>query len=106
MASIKTPVVERSMVVREGAALKSISNSPRGQRTALCFIPYVLISYFMNKTISGWTSLMMVVIFFGSLQLLILGIIGLYFSKMVIQTKQRPLYFVRDTNYPSQARLN
>jgi len=73
---------------------------------SLCFIPYVLISYFMNKTISGWTSLMMVVIFFGSLQLLILGIIGLYFSKMVIQSKQRPLYFVRDTNYPSQIHLN
>jgi dolichol-phosphate mannosyltransferase len=68
---------------------------------SLCFIPYVLISYFMDKTISGWTSLMMVVIFFGSLQLLILGIIGLYFSKMVIQSKQRPLYFVRDTNYPN-----
>jgi dolichol-phosphate mannosyltransferase len=69
---------------------------------SLCFIPYVLISYFIQKTISGWTSLMMVVIFFGSLQLLILGIIGIYFSKMAIQSKQRPLYFVRETNYPSQ----
>jgi len=69
---------------------------------SLCFIPYALISYYMNKTISGWTSLMMVVIFFGSLQLLILGIIGLYFSKMVVQSKQRPLYFVRETNYPRQ----
>lgn len=68
---------------------------------SLCFIPYVLISYFTERTISGWTSLMMVVIFFGSLQLLILGIIGLYFSKLVIQSKQRPLYFVRDTNYPT-----
>ncbi len=69
---------------------------------SLCFFPYVLISYFLDKTISGWTSLMMVVIFFGSLQLLILGIIGLYFSRMVVQSKQRPLYFVRETNYPFQ----
>ena len=42
----------------------------------------------------------------GVIATLILGIIGLYFSKMVVQSKQRPLYFVRDTNYPSQIHLN
>lgn len=60
---------------------------------------YALVSYFMNNAVSGWTSIMITIIFFGSLQLLMLGIIGIYLSKLVIQSKQRPLYFIRETNY-------
>jgi len=66
---------------------------------SMILVPYALISYFMNKTVSGWTSVMISIIFFGSLQLLMLGIVGLYISKLVIQSKQRPLYFIRETNY-------
>lgn len=66
---------------------------------SMILVPYALISYFIGHAVSGWTSLIISVIFFGSLQLLILGIIGLYLSKLVIQSKQRPLYFVRETNY-------
>ena len=66
---------------------------------SLILVPYPALSYFLGKTVSGWTSLMILVIFFGSLQLLMMGIIGLYISKIVIQSKQRPLYFVRETNY-------
>lgn len=66
---------------------------------SMILVPYALISYIMGKTVSGWTSLMISVIFFGSLQLLMIGIIGLYLSKLVIQSKQRPLYFIRETNY-------
>ena len=67
---------------------------------SLILIPYALISYFLGQTVSGWTSLIISIIFFGSLQLLMLGIIGLYLSKIAIQSKQRPLYFIRETNYP------
>jgi len=66
---------------------------------SMILVPYALISYFLGYTVSGWTSLMISIIFFGSLQLLMIGIIGLYMSKLVIQSKQRPLYFIRDTNY-------
>ncbi|MBA4053375.1 MAG: glycosyltransferase [Marivirga sp.] len=66
---------------------------------SMILVPYALISYLMGNTVSGWTSLMISVIFFGSLQLLMIGIIGLYLSKLVIQSKQRPLYFIRETNY-------
>lgn len=64
-------------------------------------VPYAIISYMLGKTVSGWTSLMILITFFGSLQLLMLGIVGLYISKIVVQSKQRPLYFVRETNYTS-----
>ncbi len=66
---------------------------------SMILVPYALVSYFMGYTVSGWTSLMISIIFFGSLQLLMIGIIGLYLSKVVIQSKQRPLYFIRETNY-------
>lgn len=66
---------------------------------SLILVPYALGSYFLGVAVSGWTSLMILVIFFGSLQLFMIGIIGLYISKLVIQSKDRPLYFVRETNY-------
>lgn len=66
---------------------------------SMILVPYALISYAMGRAISGWTSLMISVIFFGSLQLLMTGVLGLYISKLVIQSKQRPHYFIRNTNY-------
>ncbi|WP_333818858.1 glycosyltransferase family 2 protein [Ohtaekwangia sp.] len=66
---------------------------------SLILIPYALISFLLGATVSGWTSMMITIIFFGSLQLLMMGIIGIYLSKLVIQSKQRPLYFIRETNY-------
>jgi dolichol-phosphate mannosyltransferase len=66
---------------------------------SMILVPYALISYLMGEAVSGWTSLMISVIFFGSLQLLMTGVLGLYISKLVIQSKQRPHYFIRDTNY-------
>lgn len=67
---------------------------------SLLLILYPLISYLSGNAVSGWTSLIIVVIFFGSLQLLLMGIMGLYISKLVIQSKQRPLYFIKESNYP------
>ena len=66
---------------------------------SLILIPYVVISYIMGRAVSGWSSIMVLITFFGSLQLLMLGIVGLYISKIVIQSKQRPLYLIRETNY-------
>jgi dolichol-phosphate mannosyltransferase len=67
---------------------------------SLILVPYAVISFLMKSAVSGWTSLMITIIFFGSLQLLMLGVIALYLGKIVIQSKHRPLYFIRETNYP------
>lgn len=68
---------------------------------SLAYLPYALISYFTGNAVSGWTSLIMTVIFFGGLQLLMLGIIGLYLGKLVMQGKHRPLYLIRESNHPA-----
>lgn len=69
---------------------------------SIILIPYALISYSLGQAVPGWTSLIISVIFFGSLQLFMLGIIGLYLSKIVIQSTHRPQYLIRDTNYQKQ----
>ena len=69
---------------------------------SMILIPYALISYFVGQTVPGWTSLIISIIFFGSLQLFMLGIIALYLSRISVQSKQRPLYLIRDTNYTNQ----
>lgn len=47
-----------------------------------------------QNTIIGWTSTVTVIVFFGGLQLISLGIIGIYVGKIYLQVKERPLYIV------------
>src|SRR5450432_1481942 len=65
---------------------------------SLFYIPYVLYSIFFGFTISGWASIIVTVAFLGGLQLMILGIIGLYLGKTFMQGKRRPHYIIKSTN--------
>ncbi|HVO32781.1 MAG TPA: glycosyltransferase, partial [Elusimicrobiota bacterium] len=49
-----------------------------------------------HRTLPGWTSVAVLVGGVGSLQLLVTGLIGLYLAKIYDETKQRPLYLIRD----------
>ena len=50
---------------------------------------------FFGLAFEGWTSLIVSVWFFGGLIILLLGIIGIYLSKIFIEVKQRPYTIVR-----------
>lgn len=65
---------------------------------AILYIPYILISYFTGHVVSGWTSILATIVFFGGIQLMVLGIIGMYLGKLFMQSKQRPNYIIRSTN--------
>lgn len=50
---------------------------------------------FFNVGLAGWTSLIISVWFLGGLIILFLGILGIYISKIFIETKQRPYTIIR-----------
>jgi dolichol-phosphate mannosyltransferase len=62
---------------------------------------YLIIRYFIYKTpIEGWTSVMVSIYFIGGLLFANLGVLGLYIGKIFDETKDRPLYIIRETtNY-------
>ena len=65
---------------------------------SLLYLPYAIGSYFFGYTISGWTSIIVTIAFFGGLQLMILGIVGIYIGKIFMQSKNRPVYITRESN--------
>lgn len=60
---------------------------------------YFLAIYFMEKTVPGWTSLVLSVWGIGGLQLLALGIIGEYVGKVYMEVKERPRYIIESVLY-------
>jgi glycosyltransferase involved in cell wall biosynthesis len=56
---------------------------------------YALVSWIANgDTPQGWTSLMVVVVFMGGTQLLMLGIIGEYIGRLFEQSRGRPAFMI------------
>ncbi len=68
---------------------------------AMLYVPFALYDYFTHHVVSGWTSIIMTIVFFGGINLVVLGVIGIYIGKLFVQSKQRPLYIVSATNIPS-----
>lgn len=57
---------------------------------------YALVQWSRGDTIPGWTSLMLVVAAFSSIQLFCLGIMGAYLGRIYVEAKRRPLFVVRE----------
>ena len=53
--------------------------------------------FFFNHPPSGWTSLVMLIIFFGGVQLIVLGIIGEYLGRVFDEVKNRPQYVIQNS---------
>lgn len=60
---------------------------------------YALYSRFIAKDyVPGWTSLILAVLFIGGVQLISIGIIGEYMSRMSANVRNRPLYIIENSN--------
>lgn len=56
----------------------------------------VLQTLLFGRDVPGYASLMAVVLMLGAVQLISLGIIGEYLGRLYIESKQRPIYLVRE----------
>lgn len=68
-----------------------------------CFLAFIMIIAIIVKTclygdpVSGWPSMVCIVLLVGGVQLFCLGIMGQYMSKEYMEIKNRPIYIVKET---------
>jgi dolichol-phosphate mannosyltransferase len=65
---------------------------------SVMYIPYIIYAFYTGTEVRGWASVIVTVVFFGGLNLMILGIIGVYLSKLFSQSKSRPHYIIKESN--------
>lgn len=68
-----------------------------------CFVAFLMIIFIVAKTliygdpVSGWPSMVCIMLFVGGIQLFCIGIIGQYISKTYLEVKKRPIYIIKET---------
>ena len=84
-------------------ALTSFSTAPLRLATwlgyltafvAALYLASVFVQWWYNITRPGWATIMVAMLFIGSVQLICLGIIGEYVGRIFVATKGRPLYLI------------
>ena len=72
---------------------------------SLLIILYILYAFVRGQSIQGWTSLMLVVVVLGAVQMFVLAMMGEYIGRLYSQAKNRPLYIVQEiAGTPREAR--
>lgn len=70
---------------------------------SLLAIVYALLSHFIfDSAVSGWTSLIISVLFIGGVQLITIGIIGEYIARINNDVRNRPLYIIDENNIENE----
>jgi len=62
----------------------------------IVLIFYALLSFFKGSNVPGWTSLMVIILFFNSLNFFVLALLGEYIGRIFNETKKRPRYIVSE----------
>jgi hypothetical protein len=59
------------------------------------YLVYVLyVHFFTDATVEGWTTVVVLILLLGGIQLLSLGIVGQYVARVFEESKRRPLYLL------------
>lgn len=54
------------------------------------------IAFFTEQAITGWTSVIVSVLFIGGIQLFMIGVLGEYLGKLFMENKRRPNYIIKE----------
>ena len=70
----------------------------------VCLVAFLFLIVILVKTlcfgdpVDGWPSMTCIILMLGGIQLLCMGILGMYLSKTYLETKKRPIYICGETN--------
>lgn len=70
------------------------------------FVYMLIVLYqklFTTTTVTGWSSIIVIQLFFSGITLMMLGVIGEYIGRIYDEAKNRPLYIVKDIYQHEQA---
>ena len=63
---------------------------------SVLLILYIAYAWLAGQNIQGWTSLMLVVVVLGAVQMFVLALMGEYIGRLYNEAKRRPLYVVQE----------
>jgi glycosyltransferase involved in cell wall biosynthesis len=63
---------------------------------AFVYLASVFVQKWLGRTVEGWATIMVAMLFMGGVQLICLGIMGEYIGRIFTEAKQRPLYVVEE----------
>jgi dolichol-phosphate mannosyltransferase len=63
---------------------------------SVLLIIYIAFAWAEGRSIQGWTSLMLVVVVLGAIQMFVLALMGEYIGRLYNEAKRRPLYIVQE----------
>jgi glycosyltransferase involved in cell wall biosynthesis len=63
---------------------------------SIVLILYIAYAWAAGQNIQGWTSLMLVVVVLGAVQMFVLALMGEYIGRLYNEAKRRPLYIVQE----------
>jgi dolichol-phosphate mannosyltransferase len=71
---------------------------------SLLIILYIGYAWLAGRSIQGWTSLMLVVVILGAVQMVVLALMGEYIGRLYNEAKGRPLYIIQEIAGPGERR--
>lgn len=102
----KTKYSFRKMLSFAADGIASFSTFPLrvsayvGFAAAVCGIPYAMwaiyLRVFTEEAVTGWSSLIVAILFLGGTQLMSLGILGEYVGRIYEEVKDRPFYIAQE----------
>jgi glycosyltransferase involved in cell wall biosynthesis len=71
---------------------------------SVLIVGYILIGWLSGRSVPGWTSLMLVVVVLGAIQMFVLALMGEYLGRLYNEAKRRPLYIIQEVAGQETAR--
>jgi dolichol-phosphate mannosyltransferase len=63
---------------------------------SVILILYIAYAWAAGRNVPGWTSLMLIVVVIGAVQMFVLALMGEYIGRLYNESKRRPLYIVQE----------